>query len=115
MSPDKSDLLKELRNSLQALARDGRDALACAPHGSRKADELALTFSKDLSAVMGSFAAEFTSEQQAALRRVDDLLSAMSGSEHADLWTDDAVGTHPRGQEVRSRARHAMTALGWKM
>ena len=53
-------------------------------------------------------------EQQTALRRVDDLLSAMSGPDHRALWTDDAVCTHPRWAEVRSQARRAVTALGWE-
>ena len=103
-------LVGELRKSLHALARDGGDALAGAPEGSCKADELALDYSNDLAAALGSFAGEFTAEQQTALRRVDDLLSAMSGPDHRALWTDDAVCTHPRWAEVRSQARRAM---GW--
>jgi len=114
MPVDKPAPFRALRKSLQALAGDGRDALASAPQGSCKADELALDYGNDLSAALGSFAADLTSEQHAALRRVDDLLSAMSGPDHRDLWTDDAVCTHPRWHEVRSQARRAMTALGWK-
>jgi hypothetical protein len=75
---------------------------------------LALDYSNDLAAALGSFAGEFTAEQQAALRRVDDLLSAMSGPDHGALWTDDAVCTHPQWAEVRLQARRALTALDWE-
>jgi hypothetical protein len=114
MPLERPSLVGELRKSLHALARDGRDALACAPEGSCKADELALGYSNDLVAVLGSFAGEFTAEQQAALRRVDDLLSAMSGPDQRALWTDDAVCMHHRWAEVRSQARRALTGLGWE-
>ena len=114
MPLERPSLIGELRKSLHVLAHDGRDALACAPEGSCKADELALDYSNDLAAALGNFAREFTAEQQAALRRVDDLLSAMSGPNHGALWTDDAVCTHPRWAEVRSQARRAVTALNWE-
>ena len=114
MPLERPSLVGELRKSLQALARDGRDALTCAPEGSCKADELALDYSNDLAAVLGIGAGEFTAEQQTALRRVDNLLSAMSGPDHGALWTDEAVCTHPRWAEVRSQARRALTAHGWE-
>lgn len=107
-------LLGELKRSLQALACDGRQALASVPEGSCKADELALNYSNHLSAALGNIG-YFTTEQQRALRRVDDLLSAISGPEHKELWTDEAVCTHPRWDEIRSQARRALAALCWEV
>jgi hypothetical protein len=114
MSVDRAWVLGELRKSLQALSRDGRAALESAPLGSCKADELALDYENFVSVALGSFADEFTPEQVSALRHVDDLLSAMSGTDHEDLWTDEAVCSHPRWHEIRSEARRAMTGLGWE-
>jgi hypothetical protein len=91
---DRPSLVGELRRSLRALALDGRDALACAPEGSCGADELALDYSNYLGAALGNFPNAFTSEQQTALRRVDDLLSAMGGPDQKEIWTDEALCTH---------------------
>ena len=115
MPLDSAQVLRELQKSLLALARDGRAALASVPDGCCKADELALDYRNFVSASLGSFPDEFTAEQAAALRCVDEMLSAMSGRDHGDLWTDEAVCSHPRWHEVRSQARRAMTALGWEM
>ncbi len=114
MPLDSAQVLGELRKTLQALACDGHVALATAPVGSCKADELALDFDNFLSVALDSCADEFTAEQVAALRHVDDLLTAMSGADHEDLWTDEAVCLHPRWHEVRSQARRTLTALGWE-
>lgn len=114
MVVDRAWVLGELRKCLHALSLDGDRALSCAPPGSCRADELALDYDNFLSAAMGSFEKEFTPDQVAALRRVDELLSAMSGHSHEDLWTDEAVRSHPRWQEVRSEARQAVEVLGWQ-
>jgi len=114
MSVDRAWIFGELRKCLCALSLDGDRALACAPSGSCKADELALDYDNFLAAALGSFESEFTPEQLAALRRVDVLLSGMSGQHHEDLWTEEAVRSHLRWLEVRSEARHAVKALGWE-
>jgi hypothetical protein len=114
MSIDRQWVFGELRGCLQALALDGDRALACVPSGSCRADELALDYDNFLSAALGNFEREFTLEQVVALRRVDELLSDMSGEEQRDLWTDEAVRSHPRWQEVRFHARAAVRVLGWE-
>ena len=114
MSVDRTWIFGELKRCLHALASDGDRALASAPPGSCRADELALDYGNFISAAFGSFERDFTSEQVVALRRVDELLSAMSSEDQSDLWTDEAVRLHPRWQEVRSLARAAVRVLGWE-
>jgi hypothetical protein len=114
MSVDRTSLLEGLRTSLKALSEEGATAISSVPQGSCRPDELALDYDNFLSAVLGNFVREFTPEQVSALRHVDDLLSAMSGPAHRDLWTEEAVCSHVRWREVRSAAQGARSALKWK-
>ncbi|MDQ4144383.1 MAG: hypothetical protein M3198_11685 [Actinomycetota bacterium] len=113
MSVDRDWLVGELRASLSALASPGSEALATVPDGFAKADELAIDYGNFVSAVLGNFGDEFSTEQTAVLRRIDAMLEAMSGAENAELWTEEAVVSHPRWQEVRKAARVALNRLGW--
>jgi len=64
-------------------------------------------------AFVGNFGDELSVEARAALKRVDTLLSAMSGKAFPDLWTEQAVCEHSRWADVRAAARDALDALGW--
>jgi hypothetical protein len=113
MSTDRVWIRAELERALLALSLPGADVLATLPEGCAKADELALTYNHFLDAALQNFGSEFTSAQQAALRGLEELLGEMSGTHQAALWTDEAVQTHPKWLEVRSRAREARRLLGW--
>jgi hypothetical protein len=113
MTVDRDWLFRGLQASLRALALPGQEALATQPDGMCKADELALDYDHFLISVLGNFADEFTEAQAAALRRVDEALTEMSGPDNAELWTDAAVCSHPRWRHVRELARQAMDLLGW--
>lgn len=113
MVADREWLLQELRKSLRALALPGPEALRTQPDGTAKADELALEYDNFLVSTLDNFESDFTAEQVQALRRVNGLLEEMSGEENAELWTDQAVCSHARWDEVRRLAQQAMQLLGW--
>ncbi|MCB9892123.1 MAG: hypothetical protein H6833_10785 [Planctomycetes bacterium] len=113
MTVDVEWITRELQSSLRLLAADGPEALACLPDGCLKADELALDYDNFLHAYLGNVGDVVSSAQRAALLRVDELLTAMSGSHRAHLWTDDAVRRDARWAAVRAAAREALGTLGW--
>jgi len=51
--------------------------------------------------------------QMVQLSRLDDFLSEMSGSLHRDFWTDEALSSDPRWEEVRTLAKAALVGFGW--
>lgn len=48
----------------------------------------------------------------ALLEEIDRDFEAMSGQEHAELWTDEALATSPEWQKQRDRARRALALMG---
>jgi hypothetical protein len=54
-----------------------------------------------------------TQEQATRLDTLDDYLSALSGADHAEFWTDAALASDPRWEEVRTQAAAALAAFGW--
>jgi hypothetical protein len=106
-------ILDGLRQIVRMLAAPGDEALALVPGGTVKADELALDFDNFGRAALESLGPELTDAQRESLINIDLLLDAMSGSQQADLWTEDAVRTHPKWQAVREAARRALAEFGW--
>lgn len=107
-------ILDGVRKAVEALAAPGETALATMPEGSVKADELALDFDNFGRAALESLGSEMTEVQRESLRNIDRLLSAMIGGHQADLWTEEAVRTHPKWQDVRDAAGRALTDFGWE-
>jgi hypothetical protein len=56
---------------------------------------------------------ELPGEQKTRLTVLDDLLSKMSGSHNAAFWTDKALFTDSRWEEVRNLAKAALVSFGW--
>jgi len=50
-------------------------------------------------------------DQQKLLRDLDRQLEAMSGPEHADLWSQRGLGTSPAWTQVRATARAILVEL----
>ncbi len=48
----------------------------------------------------------------AALHEIDDQFSEMSGEEHAELWTPEAISSHPLWAAQRERARAVLALMG---
>lgn len=76
-------------------------------------DELALEF-HELALLAGGSAArgELTGAEAELVARLDARLDAMSGAEHAALWTPDALSSAPEWEGVRELARECLGALG---
>jgi hypothetical protein len=107
-------ILDGVRKSVEALAADGETALALMPQGTVRADELALEFDNFGHAALETLGEEMTDVQRDSLKIIDCLLDAMSGQHQSHLWTDDAVRSDPKWQEVREAARRALSEFGWR-
>ena len=108
MNDDREWLRRSLREQLERLAAPADQALACLPDGCATADELALDFNNFYRAYVDNFGDELSADARAALRAIDESLNRMSGPANAELWTDEAVATHPAWAEVRRRAARAL-------
>jgi hypothetical protein len=112
MDADRDWLRRSLREQLELLAAPGDQALASVPEGCVKADELALDFDNFYQAYMSNFASELSPDAREALRAIDESLDRMSGPENAELWTDEAVVTHPAWSDLRRQAARALELFG---
>ena len=106
-----SPLLEQLKWSLQALALPADSQLQQFPDFVVVTDELMLEFDNWSSAAAGAHT--FSTEQGAALERLDRLFDQMSGVDAADLATETALREHPRWHEVRELAQQALKTFGW--
>ena len=111
MDVDRDWLRRSLREQLELLAAPGHQALARLPDGCVKADELALDFNNFYQAYVGNFGAELSPDARAALDAIEASFTRMSGPAHAELWTDEAVATHPAWSDVRRRAALALELI----
>lgn len=105
-------LLEQLIVALSRLARpaEGQIAYLEALGTEQPADELALELDDVAEAVLS--APDLLSQgQRSLLRELDRELEEMSGSEHADLWSQPALRTSPAWTRVRERARAMLSAL----
>lgn len=112
MDIDREWLRRSLREQLELLAAPADHALARLPEGRVKADELALDFDNFYQAYVGNFGSELSPHARAALRAIDESFDRMSGPANAQLWTDEAVATHPAWSEVRRQASRALEVFG---
>jgi len=83
------------------------------PKGSVGADEVALNFDQFAPAALETLGYELNDDQRESLLHIDRLLGAMSGEQQSHLWTEEAVRTHRKWQEVREAARRALVDFGW--
>ena len=105
--------LEQLKWSLQALALPAPTQHALFPTFVCVADELALDFNDSLKVATPQVS--LTPEQRVALTVLDDLLSQMSGQQHAEFWTDSALESHPTWQQIHDLARRALDTFGWDL
>lgn len=83
-----------LQRAVVALAQPAEVQLSLFPDFVCRADELALDFEDGLYELVGH-EDEITGEQKATIEELDRLLSGMSDSQDASVWTEEALGTHP--------------------
>jgi len=103
---------KQLQYSIVCLAQPAEFQLSLFPDFVCKADELALNFEDGLYELVGH-ENEVTDNQRLALDGLDHLLSEMSKAGNSEVWTDEAVRTHPMWNEVRLKAKVVADAFHW--
>ena len=111
---DRADDLRllRLREALENLAKSAGEqigylkTLGTYP----SADELGLQFD-DVAASAIDDERLLTTQQRHAVRSVDELLNAMSGPAHAELWTGNALETRDEWRRVREAAGVALERL----
>ncbi|GHO89399.1 hypothetical protein [Dictyobacter formicarum] len=105
-------VLEHLHHSLQLLASPAQAQLSHFPAGwVVLTDEMALDFNHWAQCLSTYW--EPSNTQTVQLKKLDDFLSAMSGSLHSAFWTDEALSSDPRWEEVRMLAKTALLSFGW--
>ncbi len=105
-------VLQHLRHSLQLLASPAPAQLSHFPAGwVVLTDEMALDFDAWRERIASYW--NLSPEQMARLTELDELLNTMSDSSHRDFWTDEALSSDPRWEEVRALAQAALVSCGW--
>ena len=106
--------LQRLVDALRLAASDYETQVrALPPDQVCTADEIAITYG-DSFLLAGQIlsAGLITQRQYDELKALDGFFSAMSGQEHAELWTLDALREGAEWMEVRTRARKLLDVLG---
>ncbi len=103
--------------SLRLLAADFEIQVSVLPSFVHIPDEVAMTFGDDafLLADQVLRAGRITQEQYDKLKEIDEALSQMSGQEHGELWTLDALRSRPEWQKIRLTALAALDLLRYPM
>ena len=105
-------VLKQLCRSLQLLASPVQAQLSHFPAPwIVLTDEMALDFDHWAQCVSTYW--KLSQEQVIRLTALDEFLSEMSGPLHSDFWTDEALSSDPRWEEVRNLAKAALVSCGW--
>lgn len=103
----------QLVETLRLLAADFETQVDALPRFVHIPDEIALLFGDEfLLAYQILAAGRLTSEQYAGLEEIDDFLDKISGHQHLEIWTLEALERRPEWQRIRSRARDILNMLG---
>ena len=106
-------VLANLRYSVQLLAAPAGEQIAhfLPPDFAAKTDEMALELEHWAQCAPTYWT--LTQEQAIRLNALDAYLAALSGTEHAEFWTDAALVSDPRWEELRILADAVLTAFKW--
>ncbi|MBC2906445.1 hypothetical protein [Streptomyces cupreus] len=103
---------KYLNSTLTTLAADARDQIAWLDRHRLETDDLALDYENARGAILVlTEAGRIDAATESRLARIDAILDAMSGPEHAARWTYEALTTDTGWLTVRQLAREALTEL----
>jgi len=103
-----------LEEAVRLLALPASEQLASLPDFVCKPDEHALTFNQWFVWAACRSEALFSDFQWQSLQAIDALLSQMTETKDAELWTEEAVQYHAVWRQVRSLAQYALTSCGWQ-
>jgi len=106
-------VLATLRYSVQLLAAPAAEQIAhlLPPDFAAKTNEMALEL--EHWALCAPTCWTLTQEQTTWLNALDAYLEALSGMDHAEFWTDAALVSDPRWEDVRTLAAAVLTAFDW--
>jgi hypothetical protein len=99
-------------DSLRALAAELDVQIETVP-GACVADELALDFAHWYEVARYTVAFPFTNEELNVLNGLDHTLDQMSGTQPADLWSNEALRSSSEWASVRTAAKAALHKLGY--
>jgi hypothetical protein len=106
------NILQHLRHSLQLLASPAQAQLSHFPAGwVVLTDEMVLDFDAWGERISSYW--KLSQEQMARLTELDQFLKKMSDPSQSDFWSDEALSSDPRWEEVRTLAQAALVACGW--
>jgi hypothetical protein len=106
------NILQHLRHSLQLLASPAQAQLSHFPAGwVVLTDEMVLDFDAWLERISSYW--KLSPEQMARLTELDQFLNKMSDPSQRDFWTDEALSSDPRWEEIRTLAQATLVACGW--
>ena len=107
-------ILQHLRHSLQLLASPAQAQLSHFPAGwVVLTAEMALDFDAWVERIASYW--KLSPEQMARLTELDQFLNTMSDPSSSDFWSDEALSSDPRWEQVRTQAQAALLACGWPM
>ena len=101
-----------LKRAVQALTQLAEVQLTLFPDFTCKADELVLDFDDGLYELVG-YDERVDGQQKSAIERLDEIITAKSGSQRADFWTEDALLGDAGWDEIRAQAKVVAEAFGW--
>ena len=107
---------RQLKWSLQSLARAGSPQRPLFPDQAVNADDLAFEFDHWAPLIRGLYDAELSAPQCEALAAIASKLATMSrdGAEFdLELWTEAALSASEHWADVRRLAAGALDAFGW--
>ncbi|MBJ7597998.1 hypothetical protein [Candidatus Nephthysia bennettiae] len=106
-------VLRQLRDSLSTLAASSHhQSEHIRQLGDVSVDELGLELDDIAPAALAiTGPGELTSDQREALAALDAQLARMSGSEHSELWTVEALDSAVEWRRVRELAQEALRRL----
>lgn len=122
------ETMLRLKWSIQALAAPAAAQLRLFPDFVCVADELAIDFEEALRGIRSAGSSDagdreeaegperaeaLSPAQRAAVDALDAQLEEMSGPEHAEMWTDDALHTSVAWTRVRHLAASALRTMDW--
>jgi hypothetical protein len=106
-------VLQQLRQALAVLAAPAEEQAAhLHTLGDAPVDELGLEFDDIAPAAFGlSGPNELDADQRAAVAAVDSHLSGMSGAQHSNIWTIEALREAPEWANLRELSHQALQRL----
>jgi len=101
--------------AVQAFAAPVSEQRRLFPEFAEAADELALDHEETQAAFLNESGSFLSVGQREAVERLDHRLEEMSGTDNAQFWTVEALGTAREWEQVRALAAALLREMGWPL